>query len=139
MKVTAINQNQSFKGKPPILQTQRQITNYLSRRVKIDNASKRLETASLAGVISIMVIGALKGSSKNGVADTMINIVGGGSIAAVLASFVCKLKSIKMYKFAHAAQEALNDGEEFRRLKNTQKVRSKSMAISRRLKRQNQG
>lgn len=134
MKITPINNNQTFKGKHPVLQTKEQIAKYLKKQHSFALADICFSGGTVASGL-FATLGIMYGviTRNDKVAYNALAFVG-AAIATGIASLGCFIKSKKMQKITDEAIETLRLNNI---RNNAKKVRSASMAISRRLKRLN--
>lgn len=145
MKINSINNYQTFKGKPPVLETKAQLAKYIHRRREIINTSKTLERSGLIMAAGGMATGAIAITAKMGDFVIASYAMMAGALGSEISSLGCLLHSIKMSKIAKEAKTEIKIAERqkiadeelklFRLSKKSHK--SHSRAISRRLKLEN--
>lgn len=145
MKINSINNYQSFKGKPPVLNTSEQIAKYLKKRQSVQLADVFITGGAFYSGLLTIITGGIGIVARNNDLINKAFLMGGITIGTLLTSLSFSIKSRKMQKIANAAIEKI-------KRKNAQKIadeelklfrlskkshKSHSRAISRRLKLEN--
>lgn len=142
MKINPINQNQSFKSKPPVLNTSEQIAKYLKKKQSVQLADVFITGGAFFSGLLTIIAGGIGIVFRNNDLINKAFLMGGITIGTLLTSLPFSIKSRTMQKIADAARETIKHenaqkiaDEELRLFRlSDQSHRSKSRAISRRLK-----